>query len=283
MNPPGQCQRTQGFTLLELALVIACVFFQAVLILPATAGSKTKAYQCLQNQKQIMAAILMYAQDFNDLLPPNPDDGNSVPGHNWCADRSELYDPNLLIKNCVLIPYLHTNANLFRCSADQSYHVNPMNPPILYPVIRSISMSQAVGTICPWFDRGAGHSGKPTLPVNGPWLDNMHSHRANQPYRTYGKTSEMVAPTPAGLWVLLEENPYSLNDASWAFGMRTAEWIDFPSTLHEFGCVFAFGDGHTEIRKWVDPRTKTAEVTRLPVPGSLDWRWVADRTTSRAQ
>jgi hypothetical protein len=225
----------------------------------------------------------MYAQDYSDLLPPNPDDASSIPGHNWCADGMETYDPSLLVRNCVLMPYLNTNATLFRCAADQSFRVNPANPQLRQLKVRSISMSQAVGTICPGYERGSGHSGKPNLPVNGPWLDNMHSHRANLPYRTYGKTSEMVAPTPAGLWVLLEENPESLNDASFAFGMKTAEWIDFPSTLHEFGGVFAFGDGHTELRRWVDPRTKPAQIFRLPVPGSLDWRWMADRTSAKIQ
>jgi type II secretory pathway pseudopilin PulG len=282
-NPASQSRHAQAFTLFELALVTACVFFLAVLILPASAGSKTKAFQCLQNQKQIMAAMMMYAQDFNDLLPANPDDGNTVPGHNWCADRSELYDPNILIRNCVLIPYLYTNATPFRCTADQTSYVSPTNPQVRRPAIRSISMSHAVGTICLGFDRSSGHSGKPNLPVNGPWLDNSHSHRANLPYRTYGKTSDMVAPTPASLWVILEEHPASLNDASFAFGMNAAEWIDFPSTIHEFGCVFAFGDGHTELRKWTDPRTKSTQVVRTPVPGSLDWRWMADRTTARAQ
>jgi hypothetical protein len=183
-----------------------------------------------------------------------------------------------------LLPYLNTNEPLFRCTADQSFRVILGNPPFRQPAVRSISMSQAVGTVCQMFaSTGSGHSGKPNLPVNGPWLDNTHSHRNNSPYRTYAKTSEIVAPTPAGLWVLLEEAPESLNDASWAFGMNIAEWIDFPSTLHEFGCVFSFGDGHTELRKWTDPRTKMTQLGRTRVPGSLDWRWVADRTTARAQ
>jgi len=283
-NLSDRSQQTQAFTLLELALVIACMFFLAVLILPATAGSKTKAVQCLKNQKQIMAAMLMYAQDFNDFLPPNPDDGNAVPGHSWFPGVQESYNPNLLIRNCVLFPYLNTKESLFRCTADPRFRVIPGDPPVRQPVVRSISMSQAVGTVCQMFAiAGSGHSGKPNLPVNGPWLDNAHNHRSNSPYRTYGKTSEMVAPTPAGLWVLLEEAPESINDASWALGMNTAEWIDFPSTLHEFGCIFAFGDGHTELRKWKDPRTTMPRLMRTPVPGSPDWLWLAARTSARAQ
>jgi type II secretory pathway pseudopilin PulG len=279
----------QAFTLLELLLMLACVFFLVVLILPAfagTTGAKSKALQCLQNQRQIMAAMLMYTHDNNDLFPPNPDDGNTVQGHNWCADRNELYDPTPLIKNCVLMPYLNTNATLFRCTSDQRYRLGTTDPQIRQELVRSISMNQAVGTVCATFRAsGSGHGANqpPVYAVNGPWLNNTHNHMRNSPYRTYGKASEMIAPTPADLWVLLEESQQSLNDASFAFGMSSEEWIDFPSTLHEFGGVFSFGDGHTVLRKWTDSRTEPVQPVRTPAPGSSDWRWMADHTSSRAQ
>jgi type II secretory pathway pseudopilin PulG len=284
----------QAFTLFELLLVLACVFFLAVLILPAfagTTGAKSKALQCLQNQRQIMAAMLMYTQDNNGFLPPNPDDGNTVSGHNWCPGQAGTgganeYDPALLNRNCVLMPYLSTNTTLFRCTADERYRFSTTDPQIRQRAVRSISMNQAVGTVCATFRAsGSGHPANqpPIYAVNGPWLDNNHSHRRNLPYRTYGKTSEMAIPTPAGLWILLEESQDSLNDASFAFGMANEVWIDFPSTLHEFGSVFAFGDGHTEFHKWTDPRTKPKVPAQTPVPGSQDWRWMADHTSARAQ
>jgi type II secretory pathway pseudopilin PulG len=283
----------QAFTLLELLSVLACVFFLAVLILPAfagTTGTKSKALQCLQNQRQIMAAMLMYTHDNNDFFPPNPDDGNTLPGHNWCPGQAGIgganeYDPTPLIRNCVLMPYLNTNATLFRCTADERYRFSATDPRIRKPAVRSISMNQAVGTVCATFRAsGSGHGANqpPIYAVNGPWLNNTHTHMRNQPYRTYGKTSEMVVPSPAGLWVLLEESQDSLNDASFAFGMRSEEWIDFPSTLHEFGCVFSFGDGHTELRKWTDSRTEPVQPVRTPALGSSDWRWMADHTSARA-
>jgi len=145
-------------------------------------------------------------------------------------------------------------------------------------------MNGAVGTVCVSFKNGGGgHSGPPLYPVDGPWLDNTHSHRANQPWRTYGKTSEMVAPTPGKLLVLMDENTLGLNDATFSFGMNTAVWIDFPGVTHEMGCSLAFADGHAEIHKWVDVRTRVTQANQNPVPGSLDWRWLADRTSARAQ
>jgi hypothetical protein len=231
-----------------------------------------------------MAATLMYAQDHGDLLPPNPDDGHAVSGHSWCADRMETYNSSLLASNCLLMPYLKTNVALFRCTADSSTRQSPSNPNLFQLVSRSISMNHAVGTICRQYDNLGGHSGKPVLSVNGPWLNNTHSHRRNSPYRTFGKISEVISPTPAGLWVFVEEDAKSINDASFAFGMTSAEWIDFPSSLHEFGCVYSYVDGHAELRKWEDSRTLLKnEPVRLQVSGSKDWQWMADRTSAKAQ
>ena len=67
----------------------------------------------------------------------------------------------------------------------------------MVPAARTGSMNQAVGTICPAFDSGGGHGGKPTWSVNGPWLDNQHSHHRNAPWRTYGKASEFQMPGAA--------------------------------------------------------------------------------------
>lgn len=284
---PIGTSRSLAFTLAELLVVVLVLTLLAAVLLPGFAGtsdSRSRALTCINNQRSIMAATLMYAQDHADFLPPNPDDGNTVPGHSWCADRILTYNSSLLASNCLLMPYLRTNVALFRCTADSSVRQSPSNPNLFQPVSRSISLNQAVGTICRQYDVGGGHGGKPVLSVNGPWLDNTHSHRRNNPYRTFGKTSEIISPTPAGLWVLLEEDPKSINDAGFAFGMNNSEWIDFPSTLHEFGCVFSFADGHAALRKWEDSRTllKGAPI-RIQVPGSKDWQWMANRTSARAQ
>ncbi len=33
-------------------------------------------------------AMTMYTHDNHDLFPPNPDDGNTVPGHEWVAGQA---------------------------------------------------------------------------------------------------------------------------------------------------------------------------------------------------
>src|SRR5205823_3236977 len=108
----------------------------------------------------------------------------------------------------------------------------------------------AVGTICPAFDAGKGHDGAPTLSVNGPWLNNDRHHRRDSPWLTCGKFAAIRAPGPSMLWVLVDENPYQLNDAAFAVGMRSAIWYDLPGTYHNGGCGFAFADGHSENHRW---------------------------------
>jgi prepilin-type processing-associated H-X9-DG protein len=143
-------------------------------------------------------------------------------------------------------------------------------------------MSQAVGTVCASFP--GGHSATlPNVATHGPWLDNNHGHnRSTGAYRTYGKTSDVIDPSPSSLWVLIDEDEWSINDAGFAVGMVNPEWIDWVGTYHNGACGLAFADGHSEIKKWVDARTKVPNrnVARLPVPGSQDWLWLSERTSA---
>ncbi|MBI4324868.1 MAG: hypothetical protein HY674_06350 [Chloroflexi bacterium] len=268
---------------------MATILLVAMLI-PARAatGSKSKSLLCRSNLRQIMSAMMMYTQDNDNFFPPNPGDGNATPGHNWCAGvarrgRAEEFNPDILRDptRCLLTTYLKTNVSVYRCTADTRLGLytgaDPAKQSTLVPVARSISMNQAVGT-----DPYPPSYGK--LPVHGPWLDNAHGHTRYGPWRTYGKTSQVVAPIPAKLWVIIEEDSYSINDASFGLGMSAAVWIDWPSTLHDMGGVAAFADGHVELHKWTDARTRVVSdmVAQKQVPGNKDWLWLSERTSARA-
>ena len=64
-------KRNKGFTLIELLVVIAIIAVLAAILFPVFARAREKARQstCSSNQRQIAAAIQMYAQDHEETLP----------------------------------------------------------------------------------------------------------------------------------------------------------------------------------------------------------------------
>ncbi len=76
--PPRRATRSaraftsrRAFTLIELLVVIAIIAILAAILFPVFAQAREKARQtsCLSNEKQIGTAFLMYAQDFDEMLP----------------------------------------------------------------------------------------------------------------------------------------------------------------------------------------------------------------------
>ncbi len=175
-----------GFTRLDLMAVVIMTALLGLLLSPAFARTRVsdQSFQCLNNLRQLMGAMLMYTHDFNCLFPPNPDDGNTAPGFTWCPGQagtggSGEFNTDLLRDptRSLLVPYIATNVALFHCPADHRLGRSTAKSTLGQMVsnARSISMSQAVGT-----DPSTG--GK--LAVNGPWLNGSHTNTRNGPWLT---------------------------------------------------------------------------------------------------
>ncbi|MBU0477927.1 DUF1559 domain-containing protein, partial [bacterium] len=74
-----------SFTLIELLVVIAIIALLSSLLLPALVGAREMArrIKCVSNLRQLGLAIQMYADDWNEWLPPG-----TVAGTTWFKNQS---------------------------------------------------------------------------------------------------------------------------------------------------------------------------------------------------
>jgi prepilin-type processing-associated H-X9-DG protein len=283
-----------GFTLVELAVVIATLAVLIAVLLPALAGTRpnAQAFQCLENQRQLILAWQMYAQDNSDLLPPNDFPWKSYESRNGMEKNwvfGSMLVPLDMISTSILVnPQLsllalyNTNPATYRCPADTSMVQGR-------PRARSVSMNCAVGTR--WYSAGLGSPAGPYIgpvgsPVGGGWLSGFYAD-PDPNYRTYGKITQMTKPGPSMTWVIIDENPDMINDPSMAIAM-TQVLIEFPATYHNGAAGISFADGHAEMHKWTDDFAQTLPLGTItgqgntihPVPPSHDSAWLQSRTSA---
>jgi prepilin-type N-terminal cleavage/methylation domain-containing protein len=262
---------SEAFTLMELLVVLAVLAMLAVMLLPALGNTQmdTRAFQCQNNQRQIMSAWRMYADDNSDLLAPNdyPATTAFTPAtasqqnqmRNWVVGTMEQsFDAGnaALLTNqySLLSTYIHTPPT-YRCPAD-----NFLNPTAHRLNVRSYAMNSAVGTI--W--NSSFNSGPPIgSPVQGGWLNGSSFNNAQTAWQTYGKLSSIVRPSPANLFVLMDESPLGISSGSITISANASlsftVLLEAPGGNHDSGGVISFADGHSIVHKWQDARTFTLQ------------------------
>jgi prepilin-type processing-associated H-X9-DG protein len=126
-----------------------------------------------------------------------------------------------------------------------------------------------------------------TLSMNG-WMNvekqNLWPNANDSQWTIFTKSSTI--PTPSGIWVFLDEREDSIDDCYLGVEMNKDQFGNMPASYHNGACGFAFADGHSEIHRWLDKRTMPPikapnYVGNVSAPGSVDVRWLQERTTVR--
>ncbi len=241
-----------GFTLIELLVVICTVAVLSALLVPVMASSAldSRAAKCMSNMRQLTAAWQMYASENAGVFAYNAAGGNPP---NWAYGNEDYsgasynYNTDYLLNPSYgqLGPYVK-KASVYRCPSDPSLSFGSKG----VPRMRSISMNSAVG-----LNSGGVAGGQ------GAWLPSLYGNEgvAGGPYNCYFREQDLRQPTPARLFVFIEEDADSINDGFWAFEMPQSAsatvWIDIPAKYHANACNFSFIDGHAETHPWQMPQS----------------------------
>jgi prepilin-type N-terminal cleavage/methylation domain-containing protein/prepilin-type processing-associated H-X9-DG protein len=238
-------QKPAGFTLIELLVVIAIIAILAAMLLPALARAKLKATEaaCLNNQKQIGLAALMYAGDNNDAIVPFataansldaggfwliPDAGGGNPP--WYRGGTTLEQAEQMAQNCLrtnnpLYQYA-PNPGVYHCPGDTRITRQPRNG----WAYDSYSKTQnAAGDIGPGNYYGFGAVYKKYSQMNASAQTFVFTEDSDS--RGYNE----------GTWLVL-----------WTGGTPRFTWDDPPAIYHGNVGTYSFGDGHAEYHKWTD-------------------------------
>jgi prepilin-type processing-associated H-X9-DG protein len=235
---------------------MAIIGILASMLLPALTRAKDRArtVTCLANLKQLELCHHLYEVDNNDYFVPNNSveissggaDSSLTNGLSWLPDQdadTEI-DPSNIVNG--LFFFYNKSLPIYHCPADLSTLQTPDGQPLPQLRWRSYNMSQS---------------------INGfPWGDPYYLWTPS-----WEKYTQVVQPPPSSLFVLIDENAGTIQDAEFGnppVGSTVWEqniWWDMPSDRHGQGANLSFADGHVEHWKWLVPKTYYGDFGQ-PVP-----------------
>ena len=277
MKLSSRSKHSQGFTLIELLVVIAIIAILAGMLLPALSRAKSKAQgiNCVSNLKQLALCWSMYYNDQNDRLIPNwLGTTNAWIGGNVAALPGATNE--LEIRNGRLFAY-NGSVAIYRdpAAVELPKSLKAQRSRIPRGLVRTYSMSGRMG--------GGTASDASAGGTDTSWV-------LGAKYPQFKKYSDIRNPSPSQALVFVDESKETVDDGYYATQAPPSRtWQNSPTARHGKAAAFSFADGHAEIKKWADGRTK-AKVTygKAPVlqlnqasPNNRDMIWLSERTSSR--
>jgi prepilin-type N-terminal cleavage/methylation domain-containing protein/prepilin-type processing-associated H-X9-DG protein len=263
----------RAFTLIELLVVIAIIAILAALLLPALNRGKLKATGavCVANQKQLIYAFIMYADDNRDIMQPSVDyqGADMFGGGFWPGPAPAIA------------------AGMTTATAENAVRAGLA----LGPLYR---YCQAFGTYhCPGDIRNRRSPG--TTPPNT-WaydsyskVDTMNGGMNGGQWYVEPISKLNLTPEPAMALVFVEEaDSRGYNVATWNFDVKFNVSSDPVAIFHGNVSSLGMADGHVELHKWLEPATIKAggaaaqglsavNVWTYGGPNDRDWAWVKAR------
>ena len=238
-------KKTGAFTLIELLVVIAIIAILAAILMPVLAAAQAKARKitCVNNNKEIATAILMYISDNNGKFPVLNEKNYNGPTTNWWwvyLNKGNYMTSSTVTNNIWRCPEVH-NADITGAAVSY-YHVQP----------------EGYG---PFEDANAAATGNCLIRYN---LTPTGSVQGSQNVNVVRRFSE--------IWLVGDEGtpkvtqtanvmPPSYNtDVTVVQPQAGTGWLDVPSQKqaacrHTGQAVFSCADGHVESWKWAPLET----------------------------
>ncbi|MHC4706757.1 MAG: type II secretion system protein [Planctomycetota bacterium] len=266
--------KRRAFTLIELLVVIAVIAILMAILMPALRAAKelARGSNCLANQRSLVLAYTMYADDNDGRIVRGHVDRNNLDSPMWAlppidpvgayiSGTPQLEDRIRGIKHGALYPYIN-NHEMYHCPGDNRYQTG-------FPEHQRMYRSYIIPDVLSAARKGF-HS----------WTEARYKYFPK-------KLHEITQGSRRYLFVESEfQNPnFNYDHGGWSFApWIDTRWVDALATFHSKSATFGFADGHAERNKWVHAETWKIFIGDLPISTlqpaagmNEDWRWCWER------